>query len=173
MHLNICFRRTYDEWHCCISYNQWRRYWRRGYSSFFGNMWTWISPTGNNFYELFSHLDHSLSLIFSQFEINAPLFSPTWKKLCLKNFSRLGENIFQFLLGFIENRSQIYSSTNQNISISINIADVSIERSFSKIKTMKNRLRTTINDKRLHSLLTCNVEVIQKSTKIFLIHIFT
>ena len=34
----------------------------------------------------------------------------------------------------------------------------SIERSFSKMKIVKNRLRTTMNDERLYSLLSCSLE---------------
>ncbi len=34
----------------------------------------------------------------------------------------------------------------------------SVERSFSKMKIVKNRLRTTMSNERLNSLLTCTLE---------------
>jgi len=34
----------------------------------------------------------------------------------------------------------------------------SVEQSFSKMKIVKNRLRTAMNDERLHSLLSCTLE---------------
>ena len=36
----------------------------------------------------------------------------------------------------------------------------SVERSFSKMKIVKNRLRTTMNDDRLYSLLSCTLETL-------------
>ncbi len=38
------------------------------------------------------------------------------------------------------------------------VAVASVETSFSKMKIVKNRLRTTMSDERLNSLLTCTLE---------------
>jgi hypothetical protein len=42
--------------------------------------------------------------------------------------------------------------------LTLPVSVASVERSFSKMKIVKNRLRTKMNDDRLHSLLTCTIE---------------
>jgi hypothetical protein len=42
--------------------------------------------------------------------------------------------------------------------LTLPVSVASVERSFSKMKIVKNRLRTKMNDDRLHSLLTCALE---------------
>jgi hypothetical protein len=42
--------------------------------------------------------------------------------------------------------------------LTLPVTIASVERSFSKMKIVKNRLRTKMNDERLHSLLTCTLE---------------
>jgi hypothetical protein len=44
--------------------------------------------------------------------------------------------------------------------LTLPISVASVERSFSKMKIVKNRLRTKMNDERLHSLLTCTLETL-------------
>ncbi len=42
--------------------------------------------------------------------------------------------------------------------LTLPVTIASVERSFSKMKIVKNRLRTRMDDDRLHSLLTCALE---------------
>ncbi|CAF3386583.1 unnamed protein product, partial [Rotaria sp. Silwood2] len=42
--------------------------------------------------------------------------------------------------------------------LTLPISVASVERSFSKMKIVKNRLRTTMSDERLYSLLLCTLE---------------
>jgi len=42
--------------------------------------------------------------------------------------------------------------------LTLPVSVASVERSFSKMKIVKNRLRTKMNDDRLHSLLMCTLE---------------
>ena len=42
--------------------------------------------------------------------------------------------------------------------LTLPISVASVERSFSKMKIVKNRLRTTMTDERLYSLLLCTLE---------------
>ncbi len=44
------------------------------------------------------------------------------------------------------------------LTMSVTVA--SVERSFNKMKNVKNRLRTTMNDERLYSLLSCTLETL-------------
>ena len=47
-----------------------------------------------------------------------------------------------------------------NYLLAMPVTVASVERSFSKMKIVKNRLRTTMNDERLYLLLSCTLETL-------------